>query len=69
MIIKGIIIFEHVVWEPVNLSLGLSFVLNKPQLDGGLVLWNRDEESEPHLCLYITAGTWAGAGITSWSAA
>lgn len=30
---KGIIIFKHVVWEPVNISLQLSFILNKPHLD------------------------------------
>lgn len=32
MINKGIIIFKHVVWEPINISLGLPFMLNKPQL-------------------------------------
>lgn len=33
MINKGIIIFKHVAWEPINISLQLPFMLNKPQLD------------------------------------
>lgn len=28
MINKGIVIFKHVVWEPINTSLWLSLVLN-----------------------------------------
>lgn len=58
MINKGIIIFKHVAWEPINISLQLPFMLNKPQLDWGFNPWNKEMKNPivlmfVHNCWYV----------------
>lgn len=52
---KGAVIFKHMMWEPINISLRLSLMLNRPQLDQGFIPRNKEMKNLSCVCCAVSA--------------